>query len=263
MRKRVGVIGASGYTGFEIAKLLEKRDDVELLFCNSDSAAKCKASDIFPGYNGNIAFTNYSLDEINELQPELVFLAMRDGYATATVKTLTCKLIDLSRDLRFSEQAVYGLPEINRERIRNARLVANPGCYATGCILGALPLVGKGMAERIIFDCKSGYSGAGRTTSYLNDSRHYSDNVIAYKITSHPHRAEIQKYLNFDRISFTPHVVPLFRGIMCTIHILPSKAMKGEEVYTLYSEYYKEEPFVEIVNYLPELHDVQHTNMCC
>lgn len=263
MKKRVGIIGASGYAGYEIIKLLEARKDVEIVFSNSESSHTKDLKEIYLDYQGSVVLTNYSIEEINEIKPDLVFIAMRDGYASKIVDKLRARVIDLSKDFRLSERAVYGLPEMNREKIKNATLVSNPGCYATGCILGSLPLVKNGLAEWIIYDCKSGYSGAGRFPSYLNDPKHFADNIIAYKISKHPHCAEIKYHLKFDKVSFTPHVVPLFRGIMCTIHILLSRRVEEGQIYELYKRFYKGAKQVDVVNYLPELHDVQHTNKCC
>lgn len=263
MKKKVGIIGASGYVGYEIIKLLEERNDIEIIFCNSESLHSRDLKEIYPEYQGSVTLTNYSIEEINGIKPDLIFIAMMDGYASKVVDKLKARVIDLSKDFRLSERAVYGLPEMNRESIKKATLVSNPGCYATGCILGSLPLVKNGLTEWIIYDCKSGYSGAGRYPSYLNDPKHFADNIIAYKISRHPHCDEIKYHLKFHKVSFTPHVVPLFRGIMCTIHILLSYRVGAWAIYELYKEFYKDEKQVDVVNYLPELHDVQHTNKCC
>lgn len=261
--KRIGIIGASGYTGFELIKLLKLRQEIELFALNSETCAGKKVKEIYSESNCELLFTNYSLKEIDSLDCALIFLCMDEGYAKMAIKNLNCKIIDLSRDLRFSEDIVYGLPEIYRNKIKSARIVANPGCYATASILGALPVVKNKLAKHIIFDCKSGYSGAGRTPSYLNNPDNYPDNVIPYKISQHPHRTEIRKYLEFEKISFTPHVVPLFRGIMCTIHIILKRKIKTNDVQTIFKEFYKNQPFIKIPDRIPELHDVQNTNLCC
>lgn len=398
MKKHIGIIGASGYTGFELIKLLDKRSELELVALNSESSAGKKVSELYPEYKGKLTFTNYTLDEINKLKPDLTFLCMGEGYAKDAVKKLKCKVIDLSRDLRLSDEAVYGLPELFRDKIRKAQVVSNPGCYATACILAALPLAKENMINRIIFDCKSGYSGAGRTPSYLNDPENYTDNVIPYKITQHQHMAEINKCIRYfspkdifystpssgidysefpeikawlnkgmadkyngfseiekyrtlsfgdicrqleneeikfllnhididtiatvlwvtspgikkklfgnmpkeiedkvkakidsmepvkvsvmedaqermvksalkladedkiklfsAKVSFTPHVISAFRGLMSTAHVMLKFYGKWRQIYT---DFYKTEPFVKIVDKLPELHDVQNTNYC-
>ena len=261
--KRIGIIGASGYTGIELIKYLEPHSDIQLVCLNSETSSGIPVRELWPECKSNFTFTNYSFEQINDLLPDLVFLAMHDGFSRLALQKLKCKIIDLSRDLRFSREAIYGLPELNRQQIKSAHLIANPGCYATACILSSLPLIRYEFAERIIFDCKSGYSGAGRKPSYNNDPRNYIENLIPYKISSHPHRAEIQKHLGFHAVSFTPHVLPLFRGIMCTSHIILKNIMHPEELFAIYKEFYQKEPFVKISNRLPELHCTQNTNLCC
>jgi N-acetyl-gamma-glutamyl-phosphate reductase len=263
MKKKIAIIGASGYTGGELIKLLLPRSNVELVCFNSDSHAGRRVQELYPDADPSLVFTGHTLETINNLAPDLTFLCQGDGYAAVNAGKLAGRVIDLSRDLRFQAGAVYGLPEIFRAEIVHARIVANPGCYATACILGALPCVQNGWAERVIFDCKSGYSGAGRLPSYLNNPGNYTDNIMAYQISAHPHRSEIQRGLNFEKISFTPHVLPVFRGIMVTVHIVLAKKITGDEVRALYQEAYAREPFVKILDRLPELHDTQQTNYCC
>jgi len=263
MKKKIALIGARGYTGGELIRLLAARPDIELVCLNSEGHAGQPVREVHPECGGDLVFTDYDLAEINAKQPDLTFLCMADGFAAEAIGGLNGRIIDLSRDLRFQAGATYGLPEIFRAEIARARIVANPGCYATACILGAFPAVRKGLAERIIFDCMSGYSGAGKTPSYRNDPKNISDNILAYKIIDHPHRAEIIKGLDFTRVSFTPHVLPVFRGIMATIHIVLAKKISGDEIRAWFLEYYASEPFVKVLDRLPELHDVQNTNFCC
>jgi len=263
LKKRIGIIGASGYTGFELIKLLNSRREIELVVLNSETCVGKKVKELYPESNDELTFTNYSFEEIADFSCHLVFLCMDEGYTKMAIEKLNCKIIDLSRDLRFSDGIVYGLPEIYKSKIRSARKVANPGCYATASILGAFPVVKNKLAKQIIFDCKSGYSGAGRKPSYLNNPDNYTDNIIPYEISQHSHRAEIQKYLEFERISFTPHVVPLFRGILCTIHIILNEKIKANDGQSIYKEFYKNQPFIKILDRIPELHNVSNTNLCC
>jgi len=263
MKKKIALIGARGYTGGELIRLLAARPDIDLVCLNSEGHAGQPVREVHPECGGDLVFTDYDLAEINAKKPDLTFLCMAEGFATEAIGGLNGRVIDLSRDLRFQAGATYGLPEIFRAEIVRARIVANPGCYATVCILGAFPVVRKGLAERIIFDCKSGYSGAGKTPSYRNDPKNVSDNILAYKIIDHPHRAEIIQGLGFARVSFTPHVLPVFRGIMSTIHVILKKRISGDEVRKLYQEIYATEPFVKILDRIPELHDVQNNNLCC
>ena len=263
MKKKIAIIGARGYTGGELIKLLACRPDIELVCLNSEGHAGQLIRDVHPECGGDLVFTDYPIAEINAMKPELVFLCMADGFAAATAGKLDGRIIDLSRDLRFTNGAIYGLPEIFRAEIARTRIVANPGCFATACILGALPVVRNGLAERIIFDCKSGFSGAGKTPSYRNDPKNISDNILAYKISDHPHRAEIIRGLEFASVSFTPHVLPVFRGIMATIHVILNRKISDGEIRAMYEKAYAPEPFVKILDRLPELRDVRLTNYCC
>lgn len=263
MKKKVGIIGASGYTGYELIRILSHHPNVELVVRNSSGWGSRKVKKLYPDFKSNMTFTDYSLKEINKMKLDLLFLAMQQGFAKETAHTFQCKVVDLSRDLRFAANTVYGLPEYFREKIKSANIVANPGCYATAAILAAAPIIKKKLAKQIIFDCKSGYSGAGRTPSYVNEPKNYENNIIAYKITQHQHKSEIEKCLGMQ-ISFTPHVIPVFRGIMCTAHILLNNSKtKIRSIKSLYKKFYAKEPFVKIFeDRLPELHDVQNTNYC-
>lgn len=263
MNKKVAIIGASGYTGWELIKLLHNRPGVELISLNSESHAGRPVAELYPDADPDLKFTGDSLDAINRMNPDLVFLCQADGFARTHVSKFHCRVIDLSRDLRLAKNAIYGLPELNRQSISTSQLVANPGCYATACILAALPVIKNNLAERIVFDGKSGYSGAGRMPSDRNDPKRYLDNIFAYKITDHPHQPEIQQVLGFTPISFTPHVLPVFRGIMVTSHIYLNKPITSAKIQDLYRNYYAAEPFVKIMERLPELHDVQNNNRCC
>jgi len=263
MKKKIAIIGGRGYTGGELVRLLSSRPDIELVALNSEGNHGRPVREVHPECGSGLRFTDYSLAEINELKPDLVFLCMAEGYAKDAGGRLQSRIVDLSRDLRFRDDSVYGLPEVFRSRIREARVLANPGCYATACILGAYPAVKRGLAERIVFDCKSGYSGAGKTPSYRNDPKNYTDNILAYKISDHDHRKEIILALDLDAVSFTPHVLPVFRGLMATVHIILKKNISGAEVRKLYQEAYASEPFVRILDRIPELHDVQNNNLCC
>jgi len=275
LRKKVGVIGASGYAGFTLLEILSRHPKVELVVRNSRQWGGKKISEGAPielvgnGVISTATFTNYSIDEINEMHLDLVFLAQREDFGKEVVAKLNSKTIDLSRDFRFVDPWVYGLPEIFGARIKDAWLVANPGCYATASILSVFPLVKNGLVDYVLFDCKSGYSGAGRTLSYLNNPKNYENNIIAYKIAFHQHRSEIEKCLGLFaspkvRVSFTPHVIPVFRGIMVTSHILLRKKIDVSDVKCIYKKFSKNLPFVRIFEErLPDLHDVVNTNYCC
>jgi len=274
--KSVGIIGASGYTGYELIKILKNHKGVELKVLNSSSNAGKKVSSLYKDYQGDDVFTSYSIDEINSMNLDLIFLATPNGVAMALAPKLNCKVVDLSADYRFKDsgryeeiygikhqdnkKAVYGLPELFKEKIKKAKLVANPGCYVTSCILNALPI--QKLAKYIIFDCKSGYSGAGKEPCYVNEPKNYQDNIIPYKISKHRHKYEIEQIIK-TKLSFTPHVIATFQGLMCTAHYLLKENIGQEKIKEMYKGYYQSQPFVKIVDKLPELHDIQGTNYCC
>ncbi|MBI2659715.1 N-acetyl-gamma-glutamyl-phosphate reductase [Candidatus Woesearchaeota archaeon] len=277
MKIKAGIIGASGYTGYELIKILSRHKNVELAFLNSKShngqSVKSKYNDF---WDNKLKFTGYSLDEINKMNVDVIFTALPSKESIEIVQKLKARVIDLSADFRFSNpkiyekvygikndskiKAVYGLPELFRKEIKKAKVVANPGCYATACLIAALPI--QKLASSIIFDCKSGYSGAGAKAAYVNQPENYSDNIIAYNITKHRHKYEIEQFIK-TRISFTPHVIPTFRGLMCTMHVILKKKGNAEKIKKMYKDFYKNEPFVKITDKIPELHDVQNNNYCC
>ena len=275
--KKVGIIGASGYTGYELIKILKKHPDVELAVLNSQAYAGQTVKSLYPDFfDPDLKFTNASIEEINSL--DLVFLAVPHKTAMGTVPKLKCKVVDLSADYRFKKadvyeevygiehidkktKAVYGLPELFKEKIKKAKVIANPGCYATVCALSAYPM--QKLAKYIVFDCKSGYSGAGKEPCYYNDPKNYEDNILAYKLTNHRHKYEIEQFIK-TKMSFTPHVIPTFQGMMCTMHAILKKNIKKDEIIKIFKDFYKNEQFIRIMeDKIPDLHDIQKTNYCC
>src|SRR3989344_7559949 len=224
---KVGIIGASGYTGYELIKILKKHPKVELLILNSQTYNRKKVKELYPDFDGDDVYTNYSIDEINKLKLDCIFLATPNGTASGLVPKLNCKkIVDLSADYRF--KAVYGLPELFKNKIKKAKLVANPGCYATVCALTALPI--QKLAKYIVFDCKSGWSGAGKESVYAKDPKGtIKDNLVAYKLTAHRHKPEIEQFIK-TKLSFTPHVIDTFQGMMATTHVLLKKKVSKEKI---------------------------------
>ncbi|MFH2027608.1 MAG: N-acetyl-gamma-glutamyl-phosphate reductase [Nanoarchaeota archaeon] len=276
---RIGIIGASGITGYELTKILGKHNDVQIKLLNSASCEGKKVKDVFPDMEGNVrdeTYHNLSDVKINGLGIDVVFLCVPHTKAMSLVPWLKSKVIDLSADYRFKDpeefekvynvehvdkktKAVYGLPELFKEKIKKARVVANPGCYATSCILAAYPI--QKNAKYIVYDCKSGYSGAGKNSKYMKDPDVIKDNIEAYKLTKHRHKYEVNQFIK-TKISFTPHVIDTYQGIMCTAHILLKKHQDPEEIKNLYKTFYHDKPFVKVVDNIPDLHTVQKTNMC-
>jgi len=295
--KNVGIIGASGYTGYELIKLLKKHPEAELKVLNSKSYAGKKVSGLYPDFDGDESFTIYSVDEINKMKLDCLFLSIPHTKAFEIVPKLKCKkIIDLSADYRFkktqkyeevynikhldeknNKKAVYGLPELfklsnesekgvgktkfsQKDKIKKAKIIANPGCYATVCLLSTLPI--QKLAKYIVFDCKSGWSGAGKESPYAKDPSIIKDNIQAYKLTKHRHKYEMEQFLK-TKISFTPHVIDTFQGMLCTAHILLKKGTNKEQIIKLFEDFYKEQPFIKIVkDKIPEIKDIQKTNYC-
>lgn len=277
MKIKAGIIGASGYAGYELIKILKKHPKVDLKILNSRTYAGKTVKGLYSDFDDkNLKFTDAPLEELNKL--DVAFLAVPNGTAMKVTKKLKCKIIDLSADYRYNNKDiyekiygikhidkkakdVYGLPELFREKIKKAKVIGNPGCYATACILAALPM--QKYCKYIVFDCKSGYSGAGVNPTYNNDPKNYTDNIIAYKLSSHRHKSEIEQFIK-TKLSFTPHVIPTFRGIMCTMHAILNKKIDNNKIKSIYKNCYKNEQFIKIMeDKIPELHDAQNTNYCC
>ena len=277
--KSVGIIGASGFTGHELLKLLSAHELVDLQVMNSRNYADKKVSSLYSDFEGDDVYTGYSFDEVKALNLDLIFLALPHAKSMDAIKeldTTTTKLIDLSADYRFKDPAVYekiygrtslptehtwvyGLPELFKADIQNAHAVANPGCYATASILAAYPIQDE--ATHIVFDCKSGWSGAGRDSAYAKNPGLLKDNLIAYNITKHRHKYEVEQFITTP-ISFTPHVFDTFEGMMCTAHILLKDAANSEAIIKRYQDFYKDSVFTRVSQAIPEVRQTQKTNYC-
>ena len=290
---RVGIIGASGYTGVELSRLLSRHGKVELTVATSRQYAGKKLSEIYPSLSGctDLTCENITGAELAE-KADLFFTAVPHQTAMNIVPELLeagKKVVDLSADFRIhdsavyekwyqahcSEQylaeAVYGLPEIHREHIPSARLVANPGCYPTSTILALAPLLKNKLIDpsTIIVDSKSGTSGAGRSAQVGALYCEVTDGFRAYKVASHRHTPEIEQELsklaNDDIvISFTPHLVPMSRGILSTIYASAVTNLDSNGLHTLYNEFYAAEKFVRICpdGSFPATQYVRGSNFC-
>ena len=280
---KVGIIGSTGYAGGELVRLLMNHKDVEIKWYGSRSYVDQKYSDVYRNFFEIVEDKCFD-DNIAELveQVDVVFTATPQGYLAGilTEEFLEkAKFVDLSADYRikdvatyekwygiehkspqFIEEAVYGLCEINREKVKDARLVANPGCYTTCSILTCYPLVKEGLidVDTLIIDAKSGTSGAGRGAKMQNLFCEVNENMKAYGVASHRHTPEIEEQLGYAgncqvMLNFTPHLVPMNRGILATAYAKLKVQADGslpteEQIRAAYNKYYNKEKFVRVLD---------------
>lgn len=275
---KLGIIGSTGYVGAEIVRLMSVRKDVEITVVTSESFAGKPYSDVYPTLRGIFEKTCEELDiEKISGKADYFITALPHGVSAKVVSKLLEKgkrVLDHSADFRLRDinvyeewykvvhpasglinDAVYGLPELYRERIKNARLVANPGCYPTCSILGIAPALKNKLVSTkgIIIDAASGVSGAGRKSELPYSFCETAENYKAYGVSSHRHTPEIEQELSVlagDEVlvSFTPHLVPMKRGMLATIYMdLNDKGLTQEDIHDVYTEYYKNEPFVRVL----------------
>lgn len=275
---KVGIIGSTGYAGGELVRLLLQREDVEIKWYGSRSYIGQDYASVYANMF-QLVDENCMDDNMKELAGlvDVVFTATPQGLCASLVDEeilSKVKIIDLSADFRikdvsvyeewyklthaspqFLEEAVYGLPEVNRERVKKARLIANPGCFPTCSFLSVYPLVKEGLVDpdTIIIDAKSGTSGAGRGAKMDSLYCEVNENIKAYGVGTHRHTPEIEEQLGYAakedvRISFTPHLVPMNRGILATEYATLTKQTTYEEVKAVYDKYYKEEKFIRVLD---------------
>ncbi|MCP4714193.1 MAG: N-acetyl-gamma-glutamyl-phosphate reductase, partial [Deltaproteobacteria bacterium] len=290
---KCAIIGASGYTGLELVRLLSLHPHITISTVTSERYAGQKIHMLYPMLAGRINLKLEPLIPDNIIpKTDIVFTALPHKEAMRVVPQFLKagkKVIDLSADFRFSnqntyekwyqkhsapkllEKAVYGLPEINRARIKKTALVANPGCYPTSIILALTPLLKHDIitTTSIIADSKSGVSGAGRAAKTGSLYCEVSEGFKAYNILKHRHQPEINEQLSGlasrpVSITFSPHLVPMNRGMLSTIYVTLKKKRTGAEIHTLLQEYFKKEPFVRIhqEGVLPQTGWVRGSNYC-
>lgn len=290
----VAIVGASGYTGLELIRILHCHPEVAVTCLTSEQSAGKRISDVFPTLRDRCDIVLEHLEPVQVSEKaDIIFTALPHKAAMEVVPTfmkLGKKVIDLSADYRLSDpavygewyephlnpanlkKAVYGLPEIRRAKIRNAKLVANPGCYPTSIILGMAPLLKSGMIDlsSIIADSASGVTGAGRSAKVDSLYCEVNEGYKAYAVGGvHRHTPEIEQELSLLageqlNITFTPHLVPMDRGILSTIYATPEKAITTEALEKLYRDFYNGEPFVRILTggNLPSTAFVRGSNFC-
>ena len=274
---KVGIIGATGYAGGELVRILMGHKEAEIVWYGSSSYIDQKYADVYRNMF-QIVDAKCMDDNIEALadQVDVIFTATPQGFLASVINENILgktKIVDLSADFRikdvkvyekwygiehkspqFIEEAVYGLCEVNRDKVKGARLIANPGCYTTCSILTAYPLAKEGFIDMstLIVDAKSGTSGAGRGAKVPNLFCEVNENMKAYGVASHRHTPEIEEQLGYASgenvtISFTPHLVPMNRGILATEYATLKKDVTGEEVKAIYDKYYADEKFVRVL----------------
>ncbi len=289
----VAVVGASGYTGLELLRLLARHPHVRLAALTSREYQGRPVGQVFPALAGIVhqEFIPPDPEEVAR-RARFAFTAVPHRSALEMVPRLLAagmRVVDLSADFRFRdpgvyeawyqphtapellEEAVYGLPELHRQRLATARLVGNPGCYPTAVVLGLAPLVRARRVElhTLIADCKSGVSGAGRGASLATSFCEVADSFRAYKVFEHRHTPEMEQELSLlagepVRLTFTPHLVPMNRGILATLYATLTSPATEAELYGLYEGFYRDEPFVRMMppGTLPTTAQVRGTNFC-
>ncbi|MBI5781024.1 MAG: N-acetyl-gamma-glutamyl-phosphate reductase [Rhodocyclales bacterium] len=289
---KVGVVGGTGYTGVELLRLLSHHPEVSLEAITSRTEAGMPVAEMFPSLRGHVGLRFATPDEAGLDRCDLVFFATPNGVAMKEARRLLdagVRLIDLSADFRLTDvdqwerwygmthaapellgEAVYGLPEVEREAIARARLVANPGCYPTAVQLGFLPLLEANAVARdwLVADCKSGVSGAGRKAEVHTLFAEAADNFKAYGVAGHRHLPEIRQGLQRIarglpvELTFVPHLTPMIRGIHATLYArLTDPSL---DVQALFAERYAGEPFVDVLpaGAHPETRSVRASNLC-
>ena len=287
---KVGIVGGTGYTGVELLRLLARHPQVELKAITSRKEAGMPVAEMFPNLRGRVKLAFSTPEEAGLEHCDVVFFATPNGVAMQQTRALLdagVKVIDLAADFRIKDigvweqwykmehacpdlvaEAVYGLPEINRDKIRGARLIANPGCYPTAVQLGFLPLLEAGVVDTnfLIADAKSGVSGAGRKPETHILFAEAADNFKAYAVGGHRHWPEIKQGLEIfagKQVGFTfvPHLTPLIRGIHATLY---AKVSADVDLQTLYEQRFAGEDFVDVLpaGAHPETRSVRGANVC-
>ena len=285
---KIGIVGGTGYTGVELLRLLAQHPDADVRVITSRKDAETPVAAMFPSLRRRYTLAFCDPAQANLAACDVVFFATPHGVAMAAARELVqagVKIIDLAADFRLADPAVferwykmphgctdllaesvYGLPEVNREAIRKARIVGNPGCYPTAVQLGFLPLVEAGVvdADHLIADCKSGVSGAGRKVELDLMFPEASDNFAAYGLPGHRHLPEIVQGLNRAskkpvKVAFTPHLVPMIRGILATLY---APLNTDVDLQALYEKRYANEPFVDVMppGSMPDTRSVRASN---
>jgi N-acetyl-gamma-glutamyl-phosphate reductase len=272
------VAGASGFAGALAAYLVDRHPSLELTAITARSDAGRRLDALYPRYRVGQTLEAFDADSVAE-RADAALVAYPHGAAAPVVKALRdrdLKIVDLSADFRVSrelyerwyqpheapellDQAVYGLTELHRDEIRAADLVAAPGCYPTAALLALAPL--RDVIADAVVDAKSGVSGAGREATGTTHFVSVDENVNAYKVEGHRHRAELDNELDGARITFIPHLLPIDQGLLASCYVTPTHELSAEDVAAAFAVY-EDEPFVELVDSPPGVREVRDTNFC-
>ena len=286
---KIGIVGATGYTGIELIRILLSHSEADISIITSETNAGVKISELYPNLLGifDKKLVSFNVQEFKREKIELAFLCVPHGKSMSIVpelNSLGIKVIDLGADYRFKDykiyekwyklnhlspellsKSVYGLPKIFRNKIKKAKIVGNPGCYTTASILSLYQMVNEGLVDKefIVIDALSGVSGAGKKITPETNFLNVNEDVSAYKVVEHRHTPEITSLLK-AKINFTPHLVPLNRGILVTAYAYLKKKMNNKNILQVYKNYYGTEKFIKILeqDMYPKLSDVKGTNNC-
>ncbi|MDG1287735.1 MAG: N-acetyl-gamma-glutamyl-phosphate reductase [Rickettsiales bacterium] len=285
---KTAIFGASGYTGVELLRLLHTHPDVSIEALSGETQAGKEITEVYPHLRGLGLPRLKKISEIDTSALDLVFCCLPHGTTQEVIAALpeSVKVVDLSADFRLRDidtyeqwygkphtqpmlqrDAVYGLTELNREAVKGARLVANPGCYPTSALLPLIPLVKSELisADNIVIDAKSGVTGAGRKVAQSFLYTEVNDSLMAYGIATHRHTPEVEQELGTNHmVTFTPHLVPMNRGILSTIYVELHQASTVDELRHHLVDTYKDEPFMHILpeGELPSTAQVRGSNYC-
>jgi N-acetyl-gamma-glutamyl-phosphate reductase len=282
------VAGASGFAGALAAQLLWRHPEFDLRTVTARAEAGQRLQELYPRYRVPLELQELDIDRHGDVDAAIV--AYPHGASAPVVAALRARgvrVCDLSADFRLREldiyerwygphphpellsQAVYGLPELHREALRGATLVATPGCYPTASLLALAPLARAGLIADLVIDAKQGLSGAGRSATWQTHFSNSGENILPYNIVHHRHTPEIERQLDLLdpahpdlRVQFTPHLVPLDQGELVNCYVTPTRSVQQDELEVMYEDAYAGEPFVELSSTPAEVRDVRETNIC-
>ncbi|HET6830643.1 MAG TPA: N-acetyl-gamma-glutamyl-phosphate reductase [Solirubrobacterales bacterium] len=284
---RVLVAGASGFAGALATELVWRHPRLELRQATSRSEAGMRIGDLYPRYRAGVVMSELDIDAVEGCEAAIVaYPHHASAPVVAALRELGLLVVDLSADFRLRDpyvyrqwygelaapdllgDAVYGLPEVNRDRIREAELIANPGCYPTAAVLGLAPLAAAGLIEDVVIDAKSGVSGAGRGGGDALSFTTLTENATPYGVGGHRHEPEIAQELGAlaggeaPSLTFVPHLLPLDQGELVSCYVRPTRPLEDAELDELYGDRYATEAFVELVDRPPGVREVRDTNLC-